>query len=116
MADYAKVSVGNEARTELHDALGLTGAEVSINRMDAGGAVPFVHSHKENEEIYLVLEGSGRIELDGQSMELAKGDALRVAPAVKRQVFAGEAGIAYACIQVKTGSLGGFSGDDGVIG
>ena len=55
MANYAKTNVGNEARVELHEVLGLTGAEVSVNNLPAGVGVPFVHAHKENEEIYGVL-------------------------------------------------------------
>ena len=42
---------------ELHNALALTGCEVSCNNLPAGVAVPFVHSHKNNEECYLVLGG-----------------------------------------------------------
>ena len=60
MSQFAKVSVGAEARTELHDKLSLTGAEVSLNHLPAGGCVPFVHSHKKNEEIYGVLAGKGK--------------------------------------------------------
>ena len=59
MANYAKTNVGNEARVELHEVLGLTGEEVSVNNLPAGVGVPFVHAHKENEEIYGVLEGAG---------------------------------------------------------
>ncbi|MCF2706780.1 cupin domain-containing protein [Arcanobacterium haemolyticum] len=116
MADYAKTTIGDEPRTELHDVLGLTGAQVSFNVMPGGASVPFVHAHTNNEEIYLVLSGAGRIELDGEDVELAAGDALRVAPPVKRQIFAGDNGLKYACVQVKAGSLGGHSGDDAVIG
>ena len=60
MANYSKTSVADAARAELHDQLGLTGAEVSINILPAGASVPFVHSHKENEEIYAVLEARAR--------------------------------------------------------
>ena len=52
MKNYTKTNIGNEGRTELHEVLELTGAEVSINRLPAGAGVPFVHSHKNNEEIY----------------------------------------------------------------
>ena len=45
------------SRTELHDLLSLTGAEISCNNLPAGVSVPFVHAHKHNEEVYLVLEG-----------------------------------------------------------
>ena len=53
MANFSKVSVAQDARTELHDKLSLTGAEVSINSLPAGASVPFIHSHKNNEEIYI---------------------------------------------------------------
>ena len=51
MANYAKTNIGNEGRVELHEKLSLTGAEISINQLPAGASVPFVHSHKNNEEI-----------------------------------------------------------------
>ena len=47
MSNYTKTNVGNEDRTELHETLSLTGAEVSINTLPAGASVPFVHSHKD---------------------------------------------------------------------
>ena len=40
MSNYKKINVGNEGRTELHEALSLTGAEVSINTFLAGASVP----------------------------------------------------------------------------
>ena len=55
MSNYSKVSVADGARSELQDALSLTGAEVSINLLHAGAGDPFVHSHKCNEEIYGIL-------------------------------------------------------------
>ena len=116
MANYAKTTAGDEARVELHDALGLTGAEVSINRLPAGAGVPFVHAHKENEEIYGVLEGRGAAVIDGEKVELAAGDWVRVAPAAKRQFSAAEdEGIAYVCIQVKQGSLAAFTAADAIM-
>lgn len=116
MKHYTKTSIGNEGRVELHEALGLTGAEISINRLPAGGGVPFVHSHKENEEIYGILSGHGKAIVDGEEIALAAGDWLRIAPAAKRQFFAAnDAGIAYVCVQVKANSLGGFTAGDAVV-
>lgn len=116
MANYKKVSVKEEGRAELHDALGLTGAEVSVNSLPAGANVPFVHSHKQNEEIYGVLAGRGTAVIDGDSVALAAGDWIRVAPAAKRQFFAApDEGITYLCIQVKEGSLEGFTVGDAVV-
>lgn len=105
MANYAKTHIGNESRVELHEVLGLTGAEVSINSLPAGAGVPFVHAHKENEEIYGVLEGAGSVTIDGEDIELAAGDWLRISPAAHRQFrAASDSGITYVCIQVKQGS------------
>lgn len=59
MANYQKARFLEEKRTELHDLLGLTSCEVSINTLPEGAAVPFVHAHTENEEIYIILEGQG---------------------------------------------------------
>lgn len=96
--------------------LGLTGAEISINELPAGAGVPFVHSHRQNEEIYGILAGKGRAVIDGEEVELAAGDWLRVAPAAKRQFSAAaDSGIKYVCIQVKQNSLESYTADDAVM-
>ena len=88
MANYTKTNVGSAPRTELHDTLGLTGAEVSINQLPAGAGVPFVHAHQQNEEIYGILAGKGKAVIDGEEIALTAGDWLKVAPAAKRQFSA----------------------------
>ena len=116
MNNFKKASVADEARVELHDLLGLTGAEVSINALPAGASVPFVHSHKQNEEIYAVLEGEGKAVIDGEEVALKAGDWLRISPSAKRQFFASDkTAIKYVCIQVKENSLGGFTMTDAVV-
>lgn len=116
MANFAKTSIDfSKARTELHDTLKLTGAEISYNTLPAGVEIPFVHSHKENEEIYLFIEGDGKFYADGEIVEIKKGDALRVDPACARCIKAGTLGLSYFCVQVKSGSLEHFTMSDGVI-
>lgn len=116
MKNYNKLNAADGARTELHEALGLTGAEVSINNLPAGAAVPFVHSHKNNEEIYAVLSGKGKAVIDEETVELKAGDWLRISPKAKRQFFAAEdCAISFICIQVKENSLEGFTAEDAVI-
>ncbi len=116
MANFNKVKVGQDARTELHDRLSLTGAEVSINNLPAGACVPFVHWHKSNEEIYVILAGNGKAVIDGETTELTAGDWLRIAPAAKRQFFASEdTAMSFACIQVKEHSLEGYTKDDAIL-
>ena len=116
MKNYTKTNVGSEGRVELHEKLSLTGAEVSVNKLPAGACVPFVHSHKNNEEIYGIISGKGKVVIDGEEIVLVEGDWLKISPTAKRQFFAAEdAGISYVCIQVKENSLGGFTADDAVV-
>lgn len=76
----------------------------------------FVHSHKNNEKIYGVISGKGKVVIDGEEIEINAGDWLKISPAAKRQVSAAaDSGITFVCIQVKENSLGGFTADDAVI-
>ena len=116
MANFKKVSVETGARVELHDLLSLTGAEISVNSLPAGAGVPFVHSHRQNEEIYGVLAGRGRAVIDGETVELAAGDWVRVSPAAKRQFSAAaDSGIRFICVQARENSLEGYTMDDAVV-
>ena len=116
MANYTKTNIGNEGRVELHEALSLTGAEISINKLPAGASVPFVHSHKTNEEVYGIISGKGKVIIDGEEIALNAGDWVRISPAAKRQFFAAEdEGISYVCIQTKENSLESFTADDALI-
>ena len=116
MNTYTKIHTSEVPRTELHDALSLTGAEVSINCLPAGGSVPFVHAHKANEEIYGILSGKGKVILDGETIALTAGDWLRIAPAGKRQFFAdADTPITYLCIQVRENSLEAYTAGDAIL-
>lgn len=116
MSNFKKVSTANEARCELHDSLNLTGAEVSVNVLPAGAGVPFIHSHKKNEEIYAIIDGEGKAVIDGENIFIKNGDFLRISPSAKRQFFASaEKPLKYICIQVKADSLEGFTMTDAVI-
>jgi quercetin dioxygenase-like cupin family protein len=66
---------------------------VSYFRYGSGFRAPFGHRHREQEEAYVVVSGSGRVKLDDQVVELHQWDVLRVAPQVVRSFEAGPDGI-----------------------
>src|ERR1700754_3801663 len=66
---------------------------VSHWRYDANLRTPFAHSHKEQEEAYIVVAGSGRVLLDDEVVELQLWDVVRVAPEVQRAFEAGPDGM-----------------------
>jgi mannose-6-phosphate isomerase-like protein (cupin superfamily) len=103
-------------RVMLKENLGLTGTEISINRLSAGQSIPFVHAHKQNEEVYLFLQGKGSFWLDGEVLEVGAGTAVRVSPAAGRCLKAdpGES-LGYICIQAKENSLQQATRENGII-
>jgi quercetin dioxygenase-like cupin family protein len=66
---------------------------VSLFRYAPDLRSPMAHSHREQEEAYVVVGGSGRVLLDGQTHELRKWDVVRVAPEVVRAFEAGPEGL-----------------------
>jgi mannose-6-phosphate isomerase-like protein (cupin superfamily) len=71
---------------------------VSYFRYAAGFRSPGGHRHGEQEEVYVVVSGSGRAKLDDQIVELRQWDALRVAPSVVRAFEAGPEGVELIAI------------------
>jgi quercetin dioxygenase-like cupin family protein len=54
---------------------------------------PKAHSHREQEEAYIVVSGSGRIRLDDAVHELRQWDVVRVSPTTVRAFEAGDDGL-----------------------
>lgn len=74
-------------------ALELEGGGFSYQRMAPNYVLPFGHRHAKQEEVYVVLAGSGRVKLDEEVRELKQWDALRVAAPVARGFSAGPDGM-----------------------
>jgi quercetin dioxygenase-like cupin family protein len=70
---------------------------VSFFRYSPGYRAPG-HRHREQEEAYVVVGGSGRVRLDDEVIELRRWDVVRVAPRVVRAVEAGPDGIELIAI------------------
>jgi uncharacterized cupin superfamily protein len=83
---------GLEARFA-RKALGLSNFGLSYQKLAPDFRMPFGHTHGEQEEVYVVLRGSGRIKLDEEIVELAEWDAVRVPGDVARALEAGADGM-----------------------
>ncbi|ACH37470.1 cupin superfamily barrel domain protein [Citrifermentans bemidjiense Bem] len=116
--NYKTVSLGNIkelGRVVLNEQLSLTGSEISINELPAGVSVPFVHAHKRNEEVYVILSGKGRFYIDGEEFAIETGDVVRIDPAGERCIAADpETSIRFICIQTEANSLVQFTQNDGI--
>jgi mannose-6-phosphate isomerase-like protein (cupin superfamily) len=75
------------------DALELEQSGLTYQRVPAGFRFPYGHKHKTQEEIYVVVGGSGRMKLGDEIVELKQWDAVRVFPATWRGYEAGPEGL-----------------------
>jgi len=55
------------------------------------------HYHRRSEEIYLIVDGGGLMELDGEEREVAAGDAILIPPGAWHTLVAGSEGTRLLC-------------------
>jgi mannose-6-phosphate isomerase-like protein (cupin superfamily) len=71
---------------------------VTYVRYAPGYRSPGGHRHREQEEAYVVVSGSGKVKLDDQVVDLGPWDVLRVAPQVARAFEGGPDGLEMVAI------------------
>lgn len=80
-------------------ALGTTAFGVNEVRLPPGAAgVEHDESDTGHEEVYAIIGGSGVFTVDGERVEVAAGDFLRVDPGTMRQPIAGPDGLRFLSI------------------
>jgi mannose-6-phosphate isomerase-like protein (cupin superfamily) len=83
---------------------------LTYQRIPPGYRFPYGHTHKTQEEVYVVVRGSGRMKVDDEIVELAEWDAVRVPPGAWRGYEAGPEGLEILVIGAP--SLGDAPRDD----
>ena len=78
--------------------MGATDIGVSHWRYAPDVRSPMGHKHREQEEAYLVIRGSGQILLDGEVSELRQWDLVRVSPDVVRAFASGPDGLEIVAV------------------
>jgi mannose-6-phosphate isomerase-like protein (cupin superfamily) len=119
-AKYSHGNVGSLAdfagKVFVKDELKETSCEISFGVLEPGQAVPFFHSHKQNEENYIVISGEGKFQVDNDVFAISEGSVVRVATTSNRNMKnTGKANLVYICIQAKEGSLEGYTMTDADI-
>jgi quercetin dioxygenase-like cupin family protein len=78
----------------LRDALECANLGVSVLDVDAGwSGKPHDHGDEREEEVYVLVEGAATATVDGETVSLSAGDALRVDPGATRRLDAEEASV-----------------------
>ncbi|WP_210493877.1 hypothetical protein [Patulibacter sp. SYSU D01012] len=90
----ATAGFGDQLETRFaRAALGSKEGALGFQRIKPHQRQPFGHKQKEQEELHVVIAGSGRVKVDREFLELRTLDAIRIAPDVIRQFEAGPDGL-----------------------
>jgi mannose-6-phosphate isomerase-like protein (cupin superfamily) len=108
MSGYAKVNlreiddsaprfqmpVGMQARFGRRPIGGET-LGLALFSLEPNFRIPFGHKHVTQEEVYVIVNGSGRVKVDDEVVEVSQWDAIRFPKDTMRNVEAGPDGIEY---------------------
>lgn len=121
LAEWAEHKMNHPRRGEikgkhfLKDHLDFTGCEISINSLPVGGAMPFSHQHKENEEVYIFIKGKGQMQVDHEVIDVCEGSIVRIAPnGLRTWRNTGDEPMVSICVQVRENSLRQHTFEDGI--
>ena len=105
MANYTKLNLRGDVEDqapkfgmddlEFHTArvpLELENSGLSFLRIAPNFRMPFGHTHNEQEEVYVLVNGSARLKLDEEVLELEPWDAVRIPKATMRNLEGGPDG------------------------
>ena len=94
MAEFNRtnLSIDNFPRwlSSLKKPLELSGVGIATFNLPAGKGYTFMHSHEEQEEVYIVLSGKGIIQIEDKAIDLIPGDFMRVSPSARRALKAND--------------------------
>ena len=78
------------------------GLEMSLNVVPPGKGIPFLHRHRENEEVYVVTRGRGQFLVDGECVDVQEGSVLLITPLAARAWRNNtDAPLYFLCIQYR---------------
>ena len=90
----------------LRKLLGSAGLEMSLNVVSPGKGIPFLHRHRENDEVYVVVGGRGQFLVDGECIDVQEGSVLRLGPAAARAWRNNtDAPLYFLCLQYRADSV-----------
>jgi uncharacterized cupin superfamily protein len=79
-------------------ALGLENSGVSYLRLNPGFRIPFGHKHKNQEELYVLVNGGARMKIEDEVRDLKPWDAVRVHKGTMRSMEAGDEGAEFLVV------------------
>jgi len=118
LTEYSMIHPKNKkeitGKVFIKEATKATGTEISFQTLPPNTELGYFHIHDENEEMYIILKGSGDFQVDEDCFPVSEGSLIRVSPKGKRSLRnSSDEAMIYMVIQSKENSLGQYSSDDG---
>jgi mannose-6-phosphate isomerase-like protein (cupin superfamily) len=105
-----------DGKVFLNQLLGMTSSEISINKLPPRTSMPFYHTHRLNEEIYIFLKGVGEFQIDDKVLPIREGTVVRVAQEGERcwRNTSETDDLYYVVVQARANTYEGHTVADGV--
>lgn len=79
-------------------------ALIELRPTDGEGSYPLhVHEEDDQTEVFVIESGSGRVEIDGESIDVAEGEMVAINPGAQRKWFAGDEGLRLIALGAPAG-------------
>ena len=117
--DRPDVPMPARGKLFLRELLNSNGLEISLNSAPPGKSMPFLHRHRANEEIFIVIGGRGQFLVDGECIDVQEGSFLRLTPpAARAWRNNSDAPFYFLCVQYRADSevQSGTADGEGVEG
>lgn len=79
-------AISGTPKVSLTDALGCDRMRANVWYLAPGDAMSY-HRHREQDELYVQVDGPGRLRVDGEVIDVPERSAVRVPRETPRQVF-----------------------------
>ncbi len=113
--EAAEAPLALEGKVFLKQILHLSSAEISFNNLPPKTSVPFYHTHRLNEEIYIFIQGNGEFQVDDCVFPVKEGTVVRVDPNGERCMrnLSDRDDLCWIVIQSRAGSYPDHTIQDG---
>jgi quercetin dioxygenase-like cupin family protein len=106
LVDAATVEAHHGVFKPLRQPLGVSAFGINELELQPGAEGP-EHDHVKDgqEEVYVIVRGSGTIRVDGTEKELHPGVYVFLSPDARRQMVAGDSGLAWVGVGCQPGAF-----------
>jgi mannose-6-phosphate isomerase-like protein (cupin superfamily) len=111
---HPKLKAEVKGKVFIGELIKSTGTEISFQILPPNTSIPFLHQHKNHEEVYIILKGAGQFIVDDSIFDVKEGSIIRISPEGKRTWRNNsDTPMIFMCIQSRQNSIDNYLVFDG---